>query len=610
MSAVPVIFAVITALIALFAVVRCFDGNPERPDPELDSHGLERPLTRFHRPARLTKRDGLLIALITLLYVPLAFLGLGETKTPVSAHSFARGESATLTLAGSGTVARIQYDTGPTVGSWRLDRSADGERWTEAGTLSQNYGEILRWMEAEEWEPAALRYLRITALEEGGILSEVALRDEGGALLSFTADVPELGDEQALVPEEQTYLNSSYFDEIYHPRTAWEMTAGHSIYEITHPPLGKAILSLGIRLFGLTPFGWRFMGALFGVLMLPLLYVFLKLMLGSSMISASVTAIFALDFMHYVQTRIATIDTYGVFFTLFMYFFFYLWYTQPWDAPLKKTLPALALSGLGFALGAASKWTCIFAGGGLFVLWCVKVLERLRRGGRRELRAWVLPTAGWSCVFFLLFPVLAYLLSYLSYAAPAGVEVFSPDYPKLILDNIRYMYNYHAGLEATHPYQSVWWQWVLDLRPILYYLHYFTEDYSVKSAFGAFGNPLFWWTGLGAMLCMAVKAIRGDKMALFILVGYLACLLPWVTVERCAFAYHYFPCTLFLALALGRMLRDCDRRGLGRRDFTAPFLAGGCALLFAVFFPALSGVTYVSAYGNALLRWFGGMWPF
>jgi dolichyl-phosphate-mannose--protein O-mannosyl transferase len=216
----------------------------------------------------------------------------------------------------------------------------------------------------------------------------------------------------------------------------------------------------------------------------------------------------------------------------------------------------------------------------------------------------------WSCVFFLFFPVLLYLIGYLPYARAAGVKVLSADYPALILKNIRYMYEYHAKLEATHPYQSVWWQWMLDLRPILYYLRYYGEDYAFRVSFGAWGNPLFWWTGLGAMVCMAVKGLRGDRMAWFILAGYLSTLLPWVTVERCAFAYHYFPCTLFLALALGRCLRDCSRRRLTGRDRTAPVLALACALLFAVFYPALSGLKYSAGYGRTFLNWFGGSWPF
>ena len=41
-----------------------------------------------------------------------------------------------------------------------------------------------------------------------------------------------------------------------------------------------------------------------------------------------------------------------------------------------------------------------------------------------------------------------------------------------------------------------------------------------------------------------------DRTALFILVGYLAQLLPWVFVTRVVFEYHYFPSSVFLVLAL------------------------------------------------------------
>ena len=70
-------------------------------------------------------------------------------------------------------------------------------------------------------------------------------------------------------------------------------------------------MSLGILLFGMTPFGWRFMGTLFGVLMLPLLYIFLKNLFGKRAVAACGTILFAADFMHLTKTRIGTIDTYG-----------------------------------------------------------------------------------------------------------------------------------------------------------------------------------------------------------------------------------------------------------------------------------------------------------
>ena len=100
----------------------------------------------------------------------------------------------------------------------------------------------------------------------------------------------------------------------------------------------------------MTPFGWRFSGTMFGVLMLPVTYLFLKKLFGGCAVPALGTAVFAADFMHFVQTRIATIDTYGVFFLLLMYYFMYVWLSEDrgW---------ALALSGVCFGLGAASKWT-------------------------------------------------------------------------------------------------------------------------------------------------------------------------------------------------------------------------------------------------------------
>ena len=82
-----------------------------------------------------------------------------------------------------------------------------------------------------------------------------------------------LFDEQELAQAWRTYENGTYFDEIYFPRTAYEHINGLKIYETTHPPLGKTLISLGIRIFGMNPFGWRFMGTLMGVLLVPIIYL-------------------------------------------------------------------------------------------------------------------------------------------------------------------------------------------------------------------------------------------------------------------------------------------------------------------------------------------------
>lgn len=44
-----------------------------------------------------------------------------------------------------------------------------------------------------------------------------------------------------------------------------------------------------------------------------------------------------------------------------------------------------------------------------------------------------------------------------------------PDVWHAMLNNQTYMYNYHSGLEATHPYSSAWYQWPIDYRPLWAY---------------------------------------------------------------------------------------------------------------------------------------------
>ena len=83
-----------------------------------------------------------------------------------------------------------------------------------------------------------------------------------------------LFDEQDTVPISRTYMNGTYFDEVYFPRTAYEHIHGLKIYETTHPPMGKNFIALGIKIFGMNPFGWRFMGTLAGVLLVPIMYLF------------------------------------------------------------------------------------------------------------------------------------------------------------------------------------------------------------------------------------------------------------------------------------------------------------------------------------------------
>ena len=114
-------------------------------------------------------------------------------------------------------------------------------------------------------------------------MKEFALLDSSGNLIEPVSATPSEGqalfDEQQEVPERSSFRNGTYFDEIYHGRTGYEFVHHLNVYEWTHPPLGKVFISIGIRIFGMCPFGWRIVGTVFGIFMLPLIYLFAKKLL-------------------------------------------------------------------------------------------------------------------------------------------------------------------------------------------------------------------------------------------------------------------------------------------------------------------------------------------
>ena len=86
---------------------------------------------------------------------------------------------------------------------------------------------------------------------EARIHEIVCVDSNGNRVFPSNADnYPNLFDEQGLFPGIRTYYDQSMFDEVYHARTAYEFLHQLPIYENTHPPLGKTIISIGIKIFG------------------------------------------------------------------------------------------------------------------------------------------------------------------------------------------------------------------------------------------------------------------------------------------------------------------------------------------------------------------------
>ena len=564
----------------------------------------------------LKKTDFLLICIITCIYAIVAFTNLGYNKAPETEYAWKANDTITLQFAAEDTPTELCYylRTEKEITS-RLQQSTDGQTWSNSQDLTMK--NVFTWRQVTLSEN--LNYVQITNQSEDGKMGEFIFRNADGEIVApvNAADYPELFDEADTLPATFDYRSSAYFDEIYYFRTANEFMNELPAYENTHPPLGKTLIALGAMLFSTNPFGFRFIGALFGVLMLPFLYVFAHGITGNKFITSIVTICFAFDFMHYTQTRLATIDVYIVFFIILMFCFMERYLRLSfYDTSLKKTFLPLGACGIAFGLGIACKWSGFYAGAGLAVLFFVSLYNRFQEyryacANPKEttngiahshiIESFVpntLKTIGFCVVFFVIIPLGIYILSYLPFRDYSQNGLLTR-----MWNNQFTMYNYHSKLEATHPYSSTWYEWPTMIRPVFYFSK--TVGEGLYQGISAFGNPLIWYPAIPAALYTAYTALfKRNKTARFLCIGLLAQLLPWVLVTRCTFLYHYFPSVPFLVLMIGFVMTQLHKKI--RPQIFYPLCGLYCAaviVMFVMFYPVITGTPVSGDYVSTYLRW-------
>ena len=378
-----------------------------------------------------------------------------------------------------------------------------------------------------------------------------------------------------------------YFDEVYYAFTAQTMARGDAkawewwntppegfAYEWTHPPLSKLLITAGILAAGDRTLGWRLPGALAGAAASALMFLVGRLLFRSTRWGMVVAALFTLDLLPFVQSRIATPEAF-----LYCFIPLALFCALKFRASVK--LSWLAATGGAFGLLLATKWSmlpvvAVLGATALLALW------HAVRARRLSALAAIFGFAG----FGMLLPLVVYLLSFsVFFATGHSWETF--------LELHRQMYWYHAHLTATHPYQSAWWQWPLILRTIYYYTNTDAATANVSNIY-ALGNPAIWWPGIVAVLSLLAQTIIAWKRAFtswFLLAGYFLLWLPLALSPRVMFIYHYLPASIFLILALVALLRDLSRSTVGQRGVLV-YLAV-VLLIFIYFYPIAVG-TYLT----------------
>lgn len=405
---------------------------------------------------------------------------------------------------------------------------------------------------------------------------------------------PELFDEQSKFPIYPTYYDGTTFDEIYYARTAYEMINGMDPEEWTHPPFGKILMTIGVTLFGVNPLGWRIMVALLGILMIPLVYLITEQLTGNEELGLLAGLLLLTDFMHLALSRICTIDIMVAFFIL-LTFYFQILFVKAFrkEEPLKRQFVWLALCGISLGFSISTKWTGVYAGVGIAVILFSELIPWWIRNRKKKTTLPIIGKYFGICFsFFIVIPLVMYTLSYIPFLF---VEGENRNLFQIVLYNIDRMLNFHKTINVGHVYESNWYTWLIDWRPVVVarnYAGYFDGVFKY-SLVAVFGNPVIMFTGLVAVVYDLYRWIRyRDENSKILCIGYFCMLLPWVSVTRTVFIYQYFVCILFMIMHLAYGLSKI--RAVKIRKIVGIVLLSLCGIAFAMYYPILTGAIPLS----------------
>ncbi len=388
---------------------------------------------------------------------------------------------------------------------------------------------------------------------------------------------------------------------------------------VVHPPGGKWVIALGEQLFGMTPFGWRFMVALLGTLAVLMTARIGRRLFRSTLLGCVAGLLLTVDGLAYVHSRTALLDPILMFWALAAFGALLVDRDRVRErlaARLDDTVGSRFGPGLGLrpwrllagaCLGAAcaTKWSGLYfvaVFGVMVLLWDMGA--RRTAGVRRPWLGALVRDAAPAFVSVVLVAAAVYLASwtgwflggdraYLRYWAvdhPGGPS-WLPDAMRSLLHYHHEAFDFHKNLRTPHDYQSNPWGWLVLARPVSYFYEGPTMGEQgclvdqCSQAVTALGSPAVWWAACLALpVLLFLWAARRDWRAGAILAGVVAGYLPWFFFqERTIYSFYAVVFVPFLVLAvtqcLGLVIGGTDASAR-RRQWGAAF--AGAYLLLAV----------------------------
>lgn len=546
---------------------------------------------------KLGKTDWIIIGAFVLFYAIISFNNLGTLENPQTFYKFTNaGDEAGIELENNiEQISKIRVYSGNENGSYDIFTSNDGENYDFLTTIEQTM--------AFSWSDFTLdksfKYLKLVSKDFDTSIGEIQLYDQYGEKVSVVASDDQsevLLDEKNTVPATISYLNSAYFDEIYFARSAYEYIHGIPTNEWVHPPLGKLIMTIPILLFGMNTFAYRFMGNIAGILMIPVIYALAKNIFKNRKWAILAGILMTFDCFHFAQTRMGTVDSFLVLFIMLSALFMYKYIVMDKNDKLNKKLLNLFLSGLFIGCSIATKWTGLYAGLALAIIFFGNMIYQNWKKPKDEKDPDLIKVLLACVVFFVVIPLTIYVLSYLLFPTiyPNKVEGISG-----LIEQTKNMYEYHSKLTATHDFSSAWYTWPIMYKPVWYYVSYPGGD--IVSTIVGIGNPAIWWFGVvAALFTLVMSILKRKREYLFITVFILCSWLPYLFIGRCMFMYHYFPTLPFIMLAIVALVRFITQKIRSNSFYLGYVIL--VVVLFILFYPVISGMLTSADYINSL-KW-------
>ena len=343
----------------------------------------------------------------------------------------------------------------------------------------------------------------------------------------------------------------------------------------------------------------RFLPALFSMLFVLLIYLF-TLRLTGFKTAAFVSGLMVLfDNAIIVQSRIALLDIFLLFFGFLALYLFLIQEDKSFDKLRTRKWLFIILSGLSLGASYSVKWT------GLSMIFMIGLLALYQLYKNRNWREFAVKLITVYLVSFILYVVIFSMHFALLTKPGAGDAFLSPDFREKPFVQKFYelnekMFIYNKSITTQHPYQSKWFQWPFNKKPVFYWQKT-PIDPAHKQEIWLKGNTAVWYLGtisiiIGVLMILIKLIFRRPKdfslfIPLFLIAGWLANFLPFVPINRPLFMYSYFLALIFsiilFAYLFAYLLEKLTISKNKKRVIVSLF-----AIIIIIFFLFFANLTY------------------